>query len=160
MAGFVSARSWIDFLAGHADFAFGSRIHGNLAALLAGVPALLISCDLRTRELARYHGLPFVAGEALRGDEDVRELYAAADFSEPGRRHPENFRRFVDFLDANGIENIYSIGAPAVGEAPFDRALKELPESPVLRPGMNVPLGERLRSMEMYIQALRRKLKR
>ncbi|MGN0184938.1 MAG: polysaccharide pyruvyl transferase family protein [Aristaeellaceae bacterium] len=160
MAGFVSARSWIDFLAEHADFAFGSRIHGNLAALLAGVPSLLISCDLRTRELARYHGLPFVDGEALRGDEDIRELYAAADFSEPGRRHPENFRRFVAFLEANGIDSIYSDGAPAWGDAPFDRALKELPESPVLRPGMNVPLGERLRSMEMYIQALRRRLKR
>lgn len=159
MAGFVSARSWMDFLAEHADFAFGSRIHGNLAALLAGVPALLISCDLRTRELARYHDLPFVAGEALRGDEDVRELYAAADYGALGRRHPENFRRFVAFLEANGIANIYSDGAPAWGDAPFDRAIRQLPDSPVLHPGMSVPLGERLRSVEMYTQALRRRLK-
>ena len=160
MAGFVSARSWMNFLEGHADFAFGSRIHGNLAALLAGVPALLISCDLRTRELARYHGLPFVEGDALRGDEDIRALYAAADYGEIGRRHPENFRRFVAFLEANGIENIYSGGETARGDAPFDRALMELPESPALRPGMDVPLGERLRSAEMYTQALRRRLKR
>lgn len=160
MAGFVSARSWMDFLRQNADFAFGSRIHGNLAALLAGVPALLISCDLRTRELARYHGLPFVEGEALRGDEDVRALYAAADYGELGRRHPENFRRFVAFLEENGIDNIYSGGGIAWGDAPFDRALMDLPESPVLRPGMRVPLGERLRSAEMYTQALRRRLKR
>ncbi len=160
MAGFLSARSWINFLKNHADFAFGSRIHGNLAALLAGVPALLISCDLRTRELARYHGVPWVAAEDLDGESTLRALYEAADFDEFGRRYPENFRRFVDFLSANGIPNIYAgPDAPAPGDAPFDRALEQVSDAPVLRPGDAVPVGERLRSLEMYVQAVRRRLR-
>ena len=90
----------------------------------------------------------------------MRALYAAADYGEIGRWHPENFRCFVSFLEKNEIPNIYAGVAPVWGDAPFDRALMDLLESPVLRPGMNVPLGERLRSVEMYTQALRRRLKR
>src|SRR5690625_1764016 len=50
---FLDAGAWIEYLK---DFSFsvGSRIHGNVAALLAGVPAHVLIHDSRTRELAEY----------------------------------------------------------------------------------------------------------
>ena len=51
---FLDPKTWFDHLAQY-DFSFGTRIHGNIAALLAGTPALLLAHDSRTLELAEYH---------------------------------------------------------------------------------------------------------
>ena len=37
---------------------FGTRIHGNIAALIAGTPAFVLAHDARTLELARYFEIP------------------------------------------------------------------------------------------------------
>tara|TARA_A100001037_G_scaffold206412_1_gene184704 strand:- start:13941 stop:15137 length:1197 start_codon:yes stop_codon:yes gene_type:complete len=47
---FWNAAEWIAAMRG-ADIAFGSRLHGNMAALAAGVPALFVPHDARTEEL-------------------------------------------------------------------------------------------------------------
>ncbi len=50
---FLDPKAWFAHLANY-DFSFGTRIHGNIAALLAGTPALLLAHDSRTLELAHY----------------------------------------------------------------------------------------------------------
>ena len=47
---FCDPKAWFAHLATY-DFSFGTRIHGNIAALLAGTPALLLAHDSRTLEL-------------------------------------------------------------------------------------------------------------
>ena len=54
---FLDPKTWFDHLAQY-DFSFGTRIHGNIAALLAGTPAVLLAHDSRTLELADYHQIP------------------------------------------------------------------------------------------------------
>ena len=53
----VNVPSWLEHLAG-IDFSYGTRIHGNIAAILAGTPAYVLAHDSRTAELADYHAIP------------------------------------------------------------------------------------------------------
>lgn len=55
----LSAPDWIAMLADR-DMVIGSRVHGVLAALAAGVPGILVPHDARTAELARHMHLPML----------------------------------------------------------------------------------------------------
>lgn len=53
----VDPHLWIQDLR-QFDMAFGTRIHGTIAAVLAGIPSFIFCHDSRTSELANYFGLP------------------------------------------------------------------------------------------------------
>ncbi|MET9019152.1 polysaccharide pyruvyl transferase family protein [Actinopolymorpha sp. NPDC004070] len=114
--------TWIRELRDH-DFAFGTRIHGNVAALLAGTPAVVLTHDSRTLELCRYFDLPYRQLAGLPADTDPRELYENADFSAMLKGHAERFDRVVAFLDRNGLRNAYTHGDRG---AAFDAELAAL----------------------------------
>lgn len=110
---FVAPQPWFDFLATR-DFAFGSRIHGTIASLVAGTPAFLLAHDSRTLELARYFDIPHrllrdVDPQTL----DAAELYAETDTTRLTGGHAERFARFVGFLDAHGLDHAFRSPAPA-----------------------------------------------
>ncbi|WP_234389132.1 polysaccharide pyruvyl transferase family protein [Streptomyces sp. AS58] len=90
--------TWIAELRGY-DFAYGTRIHGNIAALLAGTPAVVLTHDSRTLELCRYFGIPHRPLSGLPADTDPRELYEGADYSAMFKGHSERFDRIVAFTD-------------------------------------------------------------
>jgi hypothetical protein len=114
--------TWIDELRGY-DFAYGTRIHGNVAALLAGTPSVVLTHDSRTLELCRYFDIPHRPLTELGADTDPRELYEDADFSAMLKGHGERFERIIAFLDRNGLENTYTHGD---GGAAFDARLAGL----------------------------------
>ncbi|SDR88144.1 polysaccharide pyruvyl transferase family protein [Actinopolymorpha singaporensis] len=114
--------TWIRELREH-DFAFGTRIHGNVAALLAGTPAVVLTHDSRTLELCRYFDLPYRPLAGLPAETDPRELYEDADFSAMLKGHAERFDRVVTFLDRNGLRNTYTHGDRG---AAFDAELAAL----------------------------------
>jgi len=148
MRGFLSARNCIAHME-EMDFCFGSRIHGSLAAVNAGTPAVVLAADLRIEELARYHGVPYVQRSEM-GAVDVKKAFERSDFSEFSRKYDENFRRYTDFLDTCGIDHIYRENVPAWGEAPLDRAVAQLPELPVIRPGMRLSFEDKMWNLKMY----------
>ncbi|MCL2486633.1 MAG: polysaccharide pyruvyl transferase family protein [Oscillospiraceae bacterium] len=104
---FVNAPSWFDYLKGF-DFAVGNRIHGTVAALLSGIPAMLIPTDSRTLELARYHRIPHIESTETRLD--IPDLYRRAIEAIPATesRNRVNFEIFRAFLDKNGLDHIYN----------------------------------------------------
>ncbi|WP_432043920.1 polysaccharide pyruvyl transferase family protein [Streptomyces cadmiisoli] len=114
--------TWIAELRGY-DFAYGTRIHGNIAALLAGTPAVVLTHDSRTLELCRYFGIPHRPLSGLPADTDPRELYEGADYSAMFKGHSERFDRIVAFLDRNDLKNTYTHGD---GGAAFDARLAAL----------------------------------
>ena len=61
---FISADAWIKDMR-HIDLSIGTRLHGNIAAILGGAPALFIPVDSRMRELVEYHGFPQVPAYLL-----------------------------------------------------------------------------------------------
>lgn len=120
MVYYPTAWSWIDSLR-EADFAFGPRLHGTIAALLAGTPVNLLTHDSRTFEVARYHHIPHTLIRDLDEDSSAERLYDAVDPTAFNAAYPELFTRFTDFLTRNGLSHAYE--GTGEGVAAFDSAL-------------------------------------
>ena len=127
---YIDPVTWIDDLRGF-DFSFGSRIHGNIAALLAGTPATVLCGDSRTLELCRYFDIPHRRINTLPEDLDPAQLYEEADFTGLVGGHRERFERFTAFLDKNGLENTFTHGD---GGAAFDERIRSLAFPAGVRP--------------------------
>ncbi|WP_405618241.1 polysaccharide pyruvyl transferase family protein [Streptomyces sp. NBC_01511] len=105
----LDPKTWMDELSTY-DFVYGTRIHGNIAPLLAGTPSVVLVHDSRTLELCRYFGIPHRMLSSTPADIHPQELYDQADYSEMVNGHKERFDRFVGFLDRNGLENTFTHG--------------------------------------------------
>jgi hypothetical protein len=143
---FVDALPWLDYLAGQ-DFAFGTRIHGNVAALLAGTPAYVVAHDSRTLELARYHGIPHRPIAEVDDATTVAELYDEADYGEYNRRRSEGFAVYRDFLERNGVPHVFDRGGDD-GSLEFDTRMAAAnfpPAVQVLAAGSPAEVAGRLR---------------
>lgn len=131
---FSDVASWLGHLRGH-DFSVGTRIHGNIFALLAGTPAVVVAHDSRTLEMAEYFHIPVVRGPDVDGNTNLAELYQAADFTRLEQTLPEKFANFCQFLHDNGLPPHYGLedallqrprqGSPSPITALSGNALKE-----------------------------------
>jgi polysaccharide pyruvyl transferase WcaK-like protein len=102
---FSDVPSWIAYNSTR-DFVLGMRLHGVISALLAGVPAMLIIHDTRTREMAEQAGIPQVDAEALNDRRlSAEELAEAADFSHFNSVQQRYFRNFIDFFNKNQVSH-------------------------------------------------------
>lgn len=106
---FLDSRTWVDFLRTR-DFSFGTRIHGNIAALKAGTPAMVLVHDTRTLELAEYHQIPHRFINSLPENTTATELYDQADYTAFNAGFSQRLTTFCDFLDENQIPHIYTPG--------------------------------------------------
>ncbi|MFJ5259710.1 polysaccharide pyruvyl transferase family protein [Streptomyces sp. NPDC088387] len=134
---YVDPITWIDDLRGF-DYSFGSRIHGNIAALIAGTPATVLCSDSRTLELCRYFGIPHRTIDKVPADLDPAELYEEADFSELTGGHQERFERFTSFLTANGLDNTFTHGD---GGAAFEERMRSLSFPAGIRPWIDADIA-------------------
>lgn len=98
---FFSVRDWFEWIKDF-DFSFGTRFHGNVAALLNGVPAVVIVHDSRTRELCEFAAIPHVFVNEL-DDIDPQALYEQANFDVFEERYSSLARKYVEFLNENGV---------------------------------------------------------
>ena len=108
---FVDPAPWFEFLSG-IEFSFGSRIHGNIAALIAGTPAVVLAHDSRTLELARYFEIPHRLINEVGPDVDAADLYAEADYGPFNRGHAARLATFAGFLERHGLDNVFRSPAP------------------------------------------------
>ncbi|MFI7497857.1 polysaccharide pyruvyl transferase family protein [Streptomyces sp. NPDC049687] len=134
---YVDPVTWIDDLKEY-DFSFGSRIHGNIAALLAGTPVTVLCGDSRTLELCRYFEIPHRQLDKVPSDVDAAVLYEEADFGALTGNHRERFDRFTSFLDKNGLENTFTHGD---GGADFEEKLRKLNFPAGVRPWIDADLA-------------------
>lgn len=103
---FTDAKPWKDFLF-QRDFVFGNRIHGNIAALAAGTPAVLLAHDSRTLELAEFHGIPFVPMPSRSQEVDARRLFDEMDLTALNERRQSNRACWERFLEKNNLSHIH-----------------------------------------------------
>ncbi|MEO6604072.1 MAG: polysaccharide pyruvyl transferase family protein [Aeromicrobium sp.] len=127
---FLDTWPWYDFLATQ-DFAYGTRFHGNVAALLGGTPALLLAHDSRTLELADYHQMPYRVMPELSADLKAEDLYESTDMMAFNDELPKGFDRYTEFLDRNKLEHVW---APGSGTGDFDKRLAAAKFPPAVRP--------------------------
>jgi hypothetical protein len=146
----LDCTTWISELRSY-DFAFGSRIHGNIAALLAGTPSVVLIHDSRTFELCRYFGIPHRLLRDLPADIHPEDLHGKADYSGMLSGHSERFGRLVAFLDKNSLENTFSHGD---GGASYDARLAGLG----LPPSMEVWDGSDDGGLRYRVSRLREQL--
>ncbi len=129
---FLDARTWVDFLRDY-QYMVGSRIHGTVAALVAGTPATLISMDKRTHELGEYHDIPMIRLPDLADDATVASVYENSDWSAFNKGLQPRFENLCRFFDDNGIPHI---GQPGNANPEYDRALAEAKLPPPVTPIM------------------------
>lgn len=86
------------------QFSFGSRIHGNIMPILAGIPAVVYACDSRTQEMAEFFHIPMVTSTTTAPTKfNLYELYQSVDYSDYNRHFGENYDAFECFLQTHGI---------------------------------------------------------
>ncbi len=88
------------------SFCLGTRIHGTVASIVAGTPAVLIAHDSRTLELAQAMALPHVLASDVPTDRplDLARYLDVID-GDDLRRHYTVYRaRFMEFFRQNGLD--------------------------------------------------------
>ena len=103
---FASVPEWLTLMARH-DLVVGTRIHGVMAGIQAGVPSVCLCIDSRTQELCQTMGIPHADANDHRdgiGIDAIQEILDQWD----GRRYDENRRmlgeRLARVLRDNRIE--------------------------------------------------------
>ncbi len=131
----LDPKTWFDELARH-DFTFGTRIHGTIASLLAGTPAVLLAHDSRTLELAEFFELPYRLITDVSPRVHVRELAENADWNGYEQGHQARWTTFETFLIEHGLRHAFQPGGDA---ADFDAHLAAADFPPPVRCKRTVP---------------------
>lgn len=112
---FFSVEDWVGCM-GTMSASLGSRFHGNIAALLAGTPALFLVHDMRTLELCELLRVPHLTLDRAVPAEELVERLLAADYRPFARQFERLMVEWRLFLQRNGI------GSEMVAETQEDAA--------------------------------------
>jgi hypothetical protein len=85
------------------SLSYGTRLHGNIAAMLAGVRAIWIVHDMRLKEVCDHFQLPTIDFGQVRNGVDLQALYDRADYSQCHRVYPDRYRALFDYVDGAGL---------------------------------------------------------
>ena len=93
--------NWHTYMAhSNANYSFGTRIHGNIMAIMSGIPATVVAIDSRTREMAEFFNLPYIIHK--RGHsyspEELQACYTEADYSKFNETFSTKYDAFAKFL--------------------------------------------------------------
>ena len=100
---FADVDCWSTF-AGRHHFSIGPRFHGNMIAIRAGRPAMIVVHDHRIRELVETLRLTSISSAALDQGIDPYEAYCECLDRFSIKNYRDCFTRFVDFLKENRME--------------------------------------------------------
>jgi hypothetical protein len=119
------------------DFVVGSRFHGSLMAVLAGVPCFVYAQDARTRELCDLLHLPHTMAD-MAPPVNIEALYCALELKPLECAYRDLYANYICFLEENGFE--HNLTHPSFelrnGEAAHSQAapLEPLPSAGSLAP--------------------------
>lgn len=99
---FRQPEPWLEHMRRYC-FSYGTRLHGNIAAVLAGVRAMWIVHDMRLKEVCDHFRLPTIGFEEVRAGVDLQTLYDRADYSECHQVYPDRYRALFDYVDGAGL---------------------------------------------------------
>ncbi|GHU16200.1 hypothetical protein FACS1894163_05100 [Spirochaetia bacterium] len=89
--------TWFNFITQRGyNFSFGQRIHGNIAPILNGIPAVVHYHDSRTRELAEFFNIPMI--DKIPKNKDLYDIYLDADYTRFNKEFESKFENFKNFL--------------------------------------------------------------
>jgi hypothetical protein len=100
---FYSAKDWIHGLKKN-DFSIGTRFHGNVAAILAGIPALMINVDKRMEEMNKYYKIPSIDISEFDREKSLGYYRELADYSEFNKNYRKAYDNFTDYCSRCGVK--------------------------------------------------------
>lgn len=106
---FFDVNNWSEAMT-HYGRAYGTRLHATIMALNSGVPAVLVTHDSRTRELAKFARVPSVNTNARLDEAGIEALVKSADVDGFLAARSTNTEVYRTFLAQNGLAT--TIGAP------------------------------------------------
>lgn len=97
---------WLQYIkSGNFSFSFGSRIHGNIAAILGGTPALVYYRDSRTRELAEFFDIPHI--NKVKKNITIQELFMQIDYNKFNANFEKKYDAFERFfIDRDILDSV------------------------------------------------------
>lgn len=101
---YFDAGRWIAEV-GEMDMMIGTRIHGNMAALAASRPGILVVHDARVTELATEMHIPQVEGDVVIGAKDYAEVLNEVEFDAAAfdKARVEKATRLVEEFEQLGV---------------------------------------------------------
>lgn len=106
---FSDCQSWEEYLSNF-DFCLGARLHGTIAAINSGVPAVCTNPDARATEMCSYLHIPH-RPEYFMKEEKIQEIYDNCDWSDMNKNYNKLYNNFIDYLDKSGINKVVGGGA-------------------------------------------------
>lgn len=103
---FADMNDWYQYIKNSGfNYSFGSRIHGNIMSILAGVPATVIAKDARTLEMAQFFDIPHIIHEEgkIYSIDDLYEAYENADYRKFNQTYLDKYLFYQEFLKKHGI---------------------------------------------------------
>jgi hypothetical protein len=115
---------WINDLQAY-DLSIGTRIHGCIAAVLAGIPSVMLCHDSRTRELAQWFDLPRLDKTDGAYSLTVDRIAECLQASKMQAVFQDRYQTYVGFLKKNKIAHHLeqSTGGPTAF-ASYDEKIK------------------------------------
>ena len=102
---FLNSYSWFEYMKSR-DLTFGTRLHGCIASLIAGTPAMLFAHDSRTIEIAEHFAMPYINLNFNKEILDASDIYDLIDLEAMKNKYNENLNQYANFLRKNGLETI------------------------------------------------------
>lgn len=90
-------------------FSFGTRFHGNMCALLAGIPALWITHDSRTEELVKTLHLPHISCEKYESLTSIEDMLELCNYDDFYSNYQSMEKEYVKFLEENQLSHHFQI---------------------------------------------------
>lgn len=99
---FSDIESWQKHLKNF-DLTFGWRVHGAIASLNAGTPAVIINPDMRAKEMTDLFKVPYMP-ELANTKINIKEVYEKADYTRMNEIYNNLYDNYIAWLLKNGID--------------------------------------------------------
>ena len=93
---------WLDHMQRYC-FSYGTRLHGNVAAMISGVRAMWLVHDMRIKEVLEHFRLPWVELKEVRNGVNLKTLFDRADYGECAKVYPDRYRTLFDYVERAGF---------------------------------------------------------
>lgn len=153
MIGVLDDTTWIEYLS-HSDFNFGSRIHGNIASILAGTPCYIFAGDQRVKELTEYHNIPHMEMTEITDKTNIFDLYEKTDYSCLMKGHKDRVSHYLEFLDENRVPHLDRELINQKGKTPFDKMQESRNHIEILHPFSSLEPDEQQARLQEYLEYL------
>jgi hypothetical protein len=101
---FMNPDEWKRHISKHCHCMVGTRCHGSVIAMNAGVPAITTNTDMRSRDACDYMGIPLMPGEPLAVIEaSIREMFERIDVNRINRNYLCRYNEFSAWCASFGM---------------------------------------------------------